>query len=130
MGSLLLFIALVISHAAEGAEEMYRVITFSTDIKEALKGNEHWKACGDYFASAESADGKIIQFTIEKVMFGRRARVFAFSKIDQVIVSVNDQLTAPIVVILENRPGIRFVLWMNRADFKEGLPCLANGKMV
>lgn len=45
--------------SAESAGEMYQIVALKTGVKEALKANDTWKACGEYFAAAESTTGKI-----------------------------------------------------------------------
>ncbi|MDP2655126.1 MAG: hypothetical protein Q8P17_01010 [bacterium] len=43
------------------------------------------------------------------------------------IVSVDEKITTPIVAIVGTKRGAMFAIRMNAMDYKNGLPCLANG---
>jgi len=119
-GLLLWFIALL-PRSAESAEETYHIITFQAGMKAAMKGDGKWKTCSDYFAAVETGSGKVIHFTFEK---SPSSTIFAFTKIDRVIVSIQKNVTTPTVIVLEDRVDAKFILKMNVEDYKAGLPCL------
>lgn len=124
LGFTLLF-SFALMGSAESAEGVYRIVSLSE--KHATISGMYWRACGDYFAAADSTEGKIIHFNFEKRSAGKSSTVFAFSRIDRVVVSVREGATAPTVAIMGTKRGAQFLIMMNAADYKTGLPCLANG---
>lgn len=127
---LLLWFMLTLSGSAESAGEMYRVVTFKSGVKNALKSGGIWKACGAYFAATESTGGKIVHFSFERRLGGKLSTVFAFSKVDRITVSIDEKSRAPSVGIIGDIHGTKFVLKMNSKDYTDGLPCLANGTKI
>lgn len=127
---MLFWFALTLPGSAESAEVVYRIVTFKVDLKEAMKDDEHWKACGDYFAYAESEEGKIIHFNFERKSAGKLSTVFAFSKIERVVVTIEERARVPTVSIVGNRPDALFLISMNVKDYMSGLPCLAKGTKI
>jgi hypothetical protein len=124
LGVLLWFIALLPSSAsAQGIG--HRILPFKTD-SEAAKTDENWKACGGYFASIETADGKIVYFTFEKGLPDKLSVGIIFTTIDQVVVSINEKAATPLVATM----GAKFFIVMNMQDYRIGLPCLGNGTKI
>ncbi|MFA6519602.1 MAG: hypothetical protein WCT41_02145 [Candidatus Paceibacterota bacterium] len=129
LGLLLWFVVLMPS-SAESAEETHRIVSLATGIKDAMKNNEYWKSCGDYFAAGESTEGKIVHFIFERSMLGYSRETSAFVTMDRVVVSIDKKLKTPMVIILNGRMDTPFILKMNVEDYKAGLPCLAKGTKV
>ena len=125
-----LWFALYLPGSAESAEGVYKVVAIKGSLKKAMDGDDYWKACGNYFAAAESTDGKIIYFNFEKRSGGKLSRVLAFSRIERVIISIEERVRIPVVSIIGNVRDALFVLSMNATDYKAGLPCLANGVKI
>lgn len=122
---LVLWFTLILPGSARSAEEMFRVIPLTVEIKDGLRGSAIMRACGDYFAAAETTSGRIIHFNYE-ILLPEKAHVWAFYMIDDIVPRVNDSLPVPIAVIGSQQTKI----WMNAQDFKASLPCLANGANV
>ena len=120
-----LWFALYMPSSADSAEGAYRIVTLKE--KAAASNDAHWRACGNYFASAESTEGKIVHFNFEKRSAGKLSVVFAFSKIDSIIISIDERVRTPVVDIVGNRREMMFLISINSMDYKAGLPCLAKG---
>mgnify|MGYP001578385969 len=125
-----LWFALYLPGSAESAEGVYKVVAIKGSLKKAMDGDDYWKACGNYFAAAESTDGKIIYFNFERKSAGKLSTVFAFSKIDSVIISIDERVRTPVVDIVGNSREMMFLISMNSRDYKTGLPCLAKGTRI
>ncbi len=81
---LVLWFALYLPGSAMGDEETFRVIPLSAGIKESLLDSTLMRTCGDYFAAAETTEGKIIHFNYE-ILLPEIVPVFAFYMIDEVV---------------------------------------------
>lgn len=125
----MLGIASTIPNKARSEEEVaYRIATLKGKVKKALrKGDPFWKACGNYFAKAETRNGKIVHFTFKKRSPGGLNTVFAFATANRLTISINEKLATPSVVILGDERTGRFILRMNMRQYRAGLPCLASG---
>ena len=72
-------------------ENEYRVIPFTTNLREAMKNDSDWKMCGNYFAEVGIAEKKIVHFSFDKGSPGTPSTAFTFTMIDQVAVSINGE---------------------------------------
>jgi len=130
--ALFLSFAFAMPGSAKSAERTgYRIISFSDAMKKAMNDGSHWKACGAYFAAANSTEGKIVYFTFEKRVAGKSSRIPAFSMTERVVVSIDERLWTPMLVVRGTTTwDVQFVLKMNTRDYKASLPCLANGTTI
>ena len=122
---LLCFAPFLPSSAENVGEAGHRIIAFSEGLKAAAENDVSWKVCGDYFAAAESTEGKIVHFTFESGAPGHEVRTLTLISIDRISISVEEKVAAPVVTVLWNGWDTRFVLKMNAGDYATGLPCIA-----
>ena len=104
---------------------MYQLVSLKE--RYATISDIHWKVCGEYFAVAESTDGKVVHFNFEKKSAGKLSIVFAFSKIEDVVVLTKKGTAIPTVAIIGTKRRMQFAVILTAEDYKTALPCLANG---
>lgn len=124
---ILLWFTLFLPGSARGAEEAYQLLAFEAGLKQAMKDDGHWEACGEYFAAVETTEGKVVHFHFERVPPGIAPRVFVFLRVGHVNVSISESAAAPLVVVKSGYGGTWFLLRMKVADYKVALPCLGTG---
>ncbi|MDP2655127.1 MAG: hypothetical protein Q8P17_01015 [bacterium] len=120
-----LWFALTLPSSAESAEGVYQLVSLKE--RHAKISDIHWKACGEYFAAAESTEGKVVHFNFKKKSAGKLSVVFAFSKIEDVVVLTKKGTTIPTVAIMGTKRRMQFAISLTAEDYKASLPCLANG---
>ncbi|TSA44093.1 hypothetical protein D4R49_00730 [bacterium] len=110
----------------------YRVVTFTTELKEMVKSNPKWKVCGDYFAEVGMMGERIILISFaEKPSVGLPAvPMIAFSKVEWISISINEKMASPLVIFLRDEQGDKLLLRMNLEDYKTGLPCFGKGTEI
>src|SRR3989344_6411320 len=122
---MMLWFALTLPDSAESAEGVYQLVSLKE--RYATISDTNWKVCGEYFAVAESTDGKVVHFNFEKKSAGKLSIVFAFSKIEDVVVLIKKRMTIPTVAIIGTKRRMQFAISLTAEDYKTSLPCLANG---
>ena len=122
---MMLWFALTLPGSAESAEGVYKLISLKE--RYATISDTNWKVCGEYFAAAESTEGKVVHFNFEKKSAGKLSIVFAFSKIEDVVVLTKNGTATPTVAIMGTKRRMQFTVILTAEDYKPALPCLANG---
>lgn len=128
---LLFWFTLILPGSAKSADGIgYKLVGLKQSVKEAMKIDTGWRACGDYFAGGETTEGRIVHFTYEKGSPDNLITVFAFATVDRVMVSIGEKVSAPTAIILGQGKNAMFILQMKMKDYRDILPCLAKSTKV
>ena len=99
---------------AQAEETIHLINKFSDAAKKVLTGDNNWKRCGNYFAAVELPGARLVHFSFAKNLVDQVIKVPVFPRIDDVTVSIDKKLAAPMVVIRKEGLGRpQYTLWLN-----------------
>jgi len=126
---LLLSVAIIIPSSADSKRRNeYPVVSFTPDARETFEHNRNWRMCGDYFAEIGATDGKIVHFKFREKLFDKRSMRLMFARVEQINTpAINEKVATPLVMVLGEGLGMKFVFVMNKKDYDEAIPCLVKG---